>query len=241
MLSGEGEKIAPNKTQGFCTVSLLAFSLLFCSSTIESIPSAHMVLAGFEVAGLERGNGNSRVLSLGQVIEQELAGIEIQSYPAKLASSQFLRLDVFSEKLDLVVSVIGPNQPKPLKWSIRGGVPTPISFIAEVPGSYLLAVQALKKGLDVGRYRIVISALRHASSQDQKQVAACQALSDADQLRREWKLASFQRAIKRYEEALITWRTVADKQQQAWTLRNTGDVLETISEHQKALDRKSVV
>jgi CHAT domain-containing protein/tetratricopeptide (TPR) repeat protein len=72
-------------------------------------------------------------------------------------------------------------------------------------------------------------------SEDRNEAAAHGALSEAEQLRHEWTLESFRKAIEKYQQALLGWRAIGDSAQQAAALKNIGDIYELLSEHERAL------
>ncbi|MCI0622413.1 MAG: CHAT domain-containing protein [Acidobacteria bacterium] len=195
---------------------------------------------GLESAPASDVWGHGPTLKLGQSIEQELSAGQADSYPIELASGHFFRVEVYSPGLSLVISLVWPGQQKRLEWHSVAGAPTPIASAADVTGTYQLKVRALKAAPDGSKYKLVTKAPRRATAQDQKQVVACQAFSDANQLRRQWTAVSFKKAINKYEETLPVWRALGDRSQEAATLKSLGDVNELLSEYEKALSHFSM-
>jgi len=194
-----------------------------------------LVAAGFEQASVKSGADVSDLLVTRSPVDGELVADQVHSYPLELSPGNFLRLDFYPSNLDLLVSLAWPGGRKTLEWTAPQRIPTPISWIADVAGTYQLKVRSLEDGHGPGVYRLQTKMLRQAVAHDPRQVAACRALSEATQLRRQWTRSSLINAISRYEQALSYWQAVADRPQEAATLKNMGDVFEILSEQQKAL------
>lgn len=191
----------------------------FEPTTVESAPQARIL----------------DLTSRRQPIDRDLSDSQVHSYQLELPTGRFLRVDFHSTNLDLLISLSGPGGRMSSDWIVPRRVSTPISWITEVSGNYLLKVRSVDNSQDNGVYRLDTRTFRQAAAQDQKQVGACRALSDAAQLRREWTRQSLRKAVKRYEQALGYWQTIADRPQEAATLKSIGDIWEILSDHNKAL------
>src|SRR5262249_17885695 len=124
-----------------------AIFLLSCT-TVQSFTSAYA-----SAEGVEKGFASTRVLSLGQTVEQEFSDTQIHSYTVGLTSGQFLRADLYAQGLTLTVSVAWPGRQRSLKWTGRPSVVTPICLIGDLTGSYVVTVQPLSTETNGGRYR----------------------------------------------------------------------------------------
>jgi len=74
-----------------------------------------------------------------------------------------------------------------------------------------------------------------SATQDATRAAAQQALEQGVKLYRQGTAESLRQAIAKFEEALVLWRQVGDKKQEATTLNNIGLVYDNLGEKQKAL------
>src|SRR5262245_8681199 len=83
-------------------------------------------------------HGHSQDLSVGKVFEREISDVQVHSYPIELGSGQFLRADVSSQSLDLIISVIWPEHQNSFEWGNQLGVSTPVSWVARIAGTYRL-------------------------------------------------------------------------------------------------------
>ncbi|MBN1570173.1 MAG: CHAT domain-containing protein [Acidobacteria bacterium] len=171
---------------------------------------------------------------VGESTERDLSAGQLHSYPFELSPGKFFRIDFYSYKLDLFVSMAWPGSKRSLEWSIPKRVTAPISFVADVQGTYQLTVRSSERITNSGVYRMGINALRPAAPQDKKQVVACKRLSNATQFLRQWTEASLKNAIDEYEKAVRIWEAVGDRAQEAATLENAGNVWEILSGWQKA-------
>jgi CHAT domain-containing protein/Tfp pilus assembly protein PilF len=220
---GTGSKIrqiAGLSTGTFCFRCLIIF--LFQSVTLGiSVPSD---MAAEEVS-----------LSAGQSVERELSAGQTHVYTLDLSSGKFLQIDFYSRSLDLVASMTWPGGKKSLEWNIPKRVPAPISSVLDVSGAYQLKVRSSEENEDSGIYRIEMKALRTAANQDPMRVIACRRLSNAIQLRYQWKEASLKSAAGEYEKAARSWGAAGDRPLEAIALKQAGDVWEILSERQRAL------
>ena len=174
-------------------------------------------------------------LIAGSSIERELPAEKIHSYNFKLSQQTFLRIDFYSPNIDLLVSIALPGGNESLKWLIIKRGTAPIACVLDSKSSYLLRIQGLEKNGYSGSYRMEIKASQPVGAQDHRQVAACRYISNAAQYRRQWTEATLRSAIREYEEALRLWKGMGDLEQEAITLKNTGDVWETFAEWKQAL------
>jgi len=190
--------------------------------------------AGFGQAAGESARHVSDLIP-GESIDRVLPEGQVHAYKVELLAERFLQVNFYSSNIDLLVSLARPLGQKSIEWIIPKRVPTPISWIVDVQGTYQLNVRSLENVQTPGNYQLETKALRVAAARDQKQVAACRALSDATELRQQWTRQSLTSAIGLYEKALRHWQAIADRPQEAATLKSIGDVWEILSQQRKAL------
>ncbi len=229
------------KALGWLVTSAAYFFLLvpasvFSFSRSEASSRPEPNLGRHVDSPIEKDHQTSRALFLGTTIEKVLLENDSQSYPLELLQGVFCRTDMYSTNHNLIVSVAWPNHQKSMEWNVPRRVLTPVSWIADDPGIYLLEVRPSGVGRASGDYRLEITGFRKASEQDQKQVIASRMLSEAEQLRQQWNKESLLNAIRKYEAAFGVWQAIADQQLQAATLRSIGEVWEIFSEEEKALN-----
>jgi CHAT domain-containing protein len=173
--------------------------------------------------------------TVGRQVDGNLSGNEIHSFTFELSHGKFLRADFYSPDIDLAVSIARPNGTKSQDWSIPKRIVSPISCVADVPGTYRLEVRGAASSMSSGTYQIEIKELRPVSGRDGNQVTASSLLSRAAELRRQWTEQSLKDSIRDYEDALSIWERVADRSQQAACLKSAGDVYVILSDPEKAL------
>ncbi len=141
-------------------------------------------------------------LQLNQALQRELAGGQSHSYPLTLGAQQFLNLVVEQRGIDVVVSLLGPDQQQLLKVDSPNGTQgtEPLSFVAATTGNYQIVVQAPDANAKPGAYEITVQALRPATPADVAVAAAFKLYLEAMDLG----------AQKKTNEAI-------GAQEQAWT------------------------
>jgi len=111
-----------------------------------------------------------------------------------------------------------------------------IEYVAERNGSYYVELERLDS-IEAGTYQIVITELRRAISADYLRARAARLVSEGDRFRRlDYKSASFQEALKKYDEALSIWRTLGDRNEEANTLNSIGATYGFLDARQTASD-----
>jgi CHAT domain-containing protein/Tfp pilus assembly protein PilF len=177
----------------------------------------------------------------GKPIERALAGGEAHSYRLAIAAGQFCQVVVDQRGVDVVVAFYGLDGAK----IVEVDSPTdthgqePISLMVDSSGTYRLEVRSPAKNAPTGRYEVKLEALRVATPEDRSRVGAQKEFTDAKSLRNQRTADSFRKAIDKYQEALVVWRTLNDKLMQAYSLNEMGLIHGDLGEYQKALDSYS--
>lgn len=187
--------------------------------------------------GAQEGSDVS-TLEPAKPVERALAGGEAHFYLLALAAGQFCHIVVDQRGVDVVVAFYGPDGSK----IVEVDSPTdthgqePISLVVEASGTYRLEVRSPAKNAPTGRYEVKLEALRVATGQDRSRVAAQKEFTDAKSLRNQRTAESFRKAIDKYQEALVVWRSGSDKLLQAYSLNEMGLIYGDLGEYQKAID-----
>src|SRR6266511_3332690 len=111
-----------------------------------------------------------------------------------------------------------------------------VSAIAEAPGTYLIEVRSPEKTAKAGRYEIEVDELRAATAEDKYRVAGELIYREAEQLRN-GTLEAKRKSIEKYHEALELYRRATDRNGEAQTLSNIGEVYWSLGEMRKALEK----
>lgn len=175
-------------------------------------------------------------LTPGKVIQQELSAGESHSYVVALDSGQYLRVLLDQWGTGVRMTVYGPDDRVLTESRNRLYEPAPLSVIAETSGTYRLEVRATGKGSATGHFKIIFEEVRRATAKDEHRIAAENAFAEGEHLRAEGKTESRREAIKKYEEALPSWRMAGDGSEEADTLRNIGEVYHQLGEPRVALE-----
>lgn len=193
-----------------------------------------LVFAWAVLEGPKSDNSDVRLLTLGERIERQFSSGEAHSYQITLKVGQYLHTVIEHSAIEVGGTIYGPNEQKLLEFHCRQRGPTPVSLIANAEGNFRLDIRALEQG-STGRYKLKVESLRPGTAQDRSRVAAERAFAEGEELRAEWKEESSRRAIDKFEEALVLWKSIGQGPEEADTLRTIGDVWQSLNESQKAL------
>jgi len=118
----------------------------------------------------------------------------------------------------------------PLAQSLLG---IPLSILLLLPS---LAATATAKSASIAQQPATPSPNANSPDQPQATARAKQLLQQAEQLTNQGTAESRQKAIAKYEQALVLWRQIGDRSQEASTLLSIGTLYYSLNENQKALD-----
>jgi tetratricopeptide (TPR) repeat protein len=242
---------------GFCAVSLRAFgvpyrlitflSLFFTVWAITTAPSSsafHNVTPGSTVpfithrAKLTASQQSHPALEEGRPVERELAGGETNAFQVALAAGQYLRVVVNQRGIDIGLKLFGPDGRMLVEMDSPNATQGPeiASVIAAQSGSYRIEVVSLTKDAPPGRYEAQVEALREATEQDRKWIAAQSVYAKGQQLRGQGTAESRRQSVERYQEAILNWRTVGDRVMETHALYGIGLAHRALGQPQKALE-----
>jgi CHAT domain-containing protein len=208
--------------------------------TAKPLTATRLHLAHWNASGQAELSGVAQddvsLLTPGQPIERELSAEAKHFYRVALDSRQYLRVRVEHWGIELGVAWYGPNGEVLAQFNGRQSGSMPISLIAETSGDYRLEVRSLEKGPVSGRYQVRIEEMRPATPKDEQRIAAEMLFAEGERLRAEWTVESRRKAIKKYEEARVLWRTVGDPVEEAGTRRIIGQIYQQLGDSKRALD-----
>src|SRR5262249_2630985 len=176
-------------------------------------------------------------LEPGKPLERELAGGQVHSYQLTLAADQYLRLVVDQRGIDVVVKLFGPDEKELLEVDSPTGTqgPETMAIVTKSSGDYRVEVGSLEKDAQPGRYEIQLVEIRVATERDKTRMAAQNLSAEGRQLARQGTKAAYEAAIKKYQEVLMLFRTVGDREGEAQALGNIGFYYSNPGEMQNAL------
>jgi CHAT domain-containing protein/Tfp pilus assembly protein PilF len=188
--------------------------------------------------GPQQGTRNIQTLSTEKPIKSRMSAGGTNQYPLPLANGQYVYIVVDQHGIDVEVTLLQPDGAIILKVDSLNGTegPEPLKAIAETSGTFRLDIHSTDPTADPGEYEVRIEALREPSSEDRTCAAGARAFSEAQQLRMQRTLESVTQAIKKYEEALKFFQTVADTSSEAEALFGLGTVYAALYQTEKALE-----
>jgi CHAT domain-containing protein/tetratricopeptide (TPR) repeat protein len=180
----------------------------------------------------------AQVLERGKPLEREMGGETTHLYRVTLESAQYLRIAVEPRGLVLSARVLSADKVKILDL-VAPSAPqdaTRLSFIAKNSGQYLIELSAGKNTKTTGRYEIRIEDLRQATVEDSDRVTAENSFAEAISLIATGRADALLAAIDKYRAALVAWRKMGERREEAQTLLGLGSVSHNLSRSAEALD-----
>jgi CHAT domain-containing protein/Tfp pilus assembly protein PilF len=203
---------------------------------ICSVLSIGLQPAQFQASG--QTIGQAQQLQLGRPIERELSGGQSHIYEVKMATGHYLHLVLDQRGIDVEVALFTPEGKK--IGEVDGEQVTvgseAISAIAEASGAYRIEVRSPEKTAKTGRYEIKVEELRDLTAGDESRVAADAASREAVKLHK-GTLEAKRKSIEKFYEALDLYRQATDRNGEAQTLNNIGEVYWSLGESQKAMEK----
>jgi CHAT domain-containing protein/Tfp pilus assembly protein PilF len=201
-------------------------------------PGAPPVQAPASESGEAPSAQESDSLEPGKPVEREISGGQSHSYKITTISGQYLHVVVAQRGIDVAVALFTPDGKKVSEadsdHTIEGS--ETVSMIAEAPGVYLIEARSPEKTARTGRYEIKVEELRAATVEDKYRVAGESVFREAERLQN-GTLEAKRKSIEKYHEALELYRRATDRNGEAQTLNNIGEIYDVRGEMQKALEK----
>ncbi len=172
-------------------------------------------------------------LTPGASVERRLAAGEVHAYQAAFGSGRYL-VELEQHGIDVVVAAAAADG-----TSIAVDAPTyrqgreSLLLPAEASGTWRLEVRSASPAVGPGEYRIRLVDLSAASP---ARLAAEAAMTEAARLNFEGTADARRRAVAKLGEALLSWRQLGDRHQEARTLCGLGALNIEIGEPRQAAD-----
>jgi len=163
-------------------------------------------------------------IKLDSVVERSLSGGQTNEYRVMLNKGQFLHAVVEQKGIDVEVELLGPDGKRVGHIDSLNSAwgPEPMVAIAEIPGEYRLRVIAGNPQAAAGRYELRALALRQATPEDMRHVAANRAVEEGQDLLGQGTAASLQQASERFKRASVFYRSSGEQYDQALSLFSLG-------------------
>jgi CHAT domain-containing protein/Tfp pilus assembly protein PilF len=176
-------------------------------------------------------------LTPGTALERALKGGESHSFQISLTAGQFLHVSVEQEGIDVEVILFGPKGERISHTDSQNGLwgPEPAVVIAEQSGVYQVQVDSPDKSASEGRYEIRIVALRDATDDDRKHVAAEHLMEQGQDLSLEQAVDALRAALADLNQALPYYESSPDGYRFGLLLYTLGAAHAASSEFPQAL------
>jgi CHAT domain-containing protein/tetratricopeptide (TPR) repeat protein len=190
----------------------------------------------------ERGAGPSAQESVslepGKPVKRELSGGQSHFYKITMISGQYLHIVVEQRGIDVAVVLFTPDGKKIIEVDSNQTTvgAEAISLIAETAGVYRIETRFAGKTAQTGRYQVKIEELREAIAEDKYRVAAESVFREAERLK-DGTLEDRRKSVEKYHEALELYLRAKDRNGEAQTLNNIGEVYWLLREMRKALEK----
>jgi CHAT domain-containing protein/tetratricopeptide (TPR) repeat protein len=177
-------------------------------------------------------------LEPGKPVERELSGGQSHFYKITMISGQYLHVVVDQRGIDVAVALYTPDGKKIIEVDSNQTTvgAEAISLIAEAAGAYRIETRSAGKTAQTGRYHVKIEELREATAEDKYRVAAESVFREAERLS-DGTLEDRRKSVEKYHEALDLYRRASDRNGEAQTLNNIGEVYWSLREMRKALEK----
>jgi CHAT domain-containing protein/Tfp pilus assembly protein PilF len=176
-------------------------------------------------------------LEPGKPIKRAIGGGATHSYRLTLAAGQYAWVAVDQFRINVAVSVTGPDGKKLFEVDVFGiGDPERVLLAAEAAGTYRLDVLAPDQTAPEGHYEIKIRELRTATEQDKSLVAAERLLLEGILLERQPTADSWRKAIEIYKQSIPFSKSAIEPAWEATALYLISNVYVSLGEKQQAFD-----
>ncbi len=156
-----------------------------------------------------------------------------------MVSGQFFRVVVEQNHVDLVIRILSAEGAVlgAVDNAADRGEPLSISTVASRSGVHRVEIRLRSRKSAPGKYALMVEKLRPATADDDKRIAAERLLAEADHLLARGAAESSKEAMERYERALVTFREIGDRREEAATLARMCDALSGLGDVRQGLER----
>src|SRR5262245_55553730 len=164
-------------------------------------------------------------LESGKPIVVELTGGQSHTYRITMFSGNYLQINIEQRGIDVGLALYSPAGRKIRESDSNRRLvgPEALSVIAELTGTYSIEIGSADKSAKAGRYELRIEGPRPATAAEKYRVTADTHSQEADETR-DGAPETKRKSIQRYYEALELYRKAGDRDDEAQTLINIGEV-----------------
>ena len=177
----------------------------------------------------------TKTLTLGQPIEDELSGNQTHCYQFSLTQGQFVKINVLQSGVAVKVALLGPNGNVLEEGGHHGIGVIEVYTIADATGAYGFTISLVKPNT-AGRYKVTMETLRAATPNDFKALKTENLFAEGLMTSARNTRESLLQAIATFEQALSLSREIGDLKMEAACLNNIGLQYIQLGDRQKALE-----
>jgi CHAT domain-containing protein/Tfp pilus assembly protein PilF len=183
-------------------------------------------------------SGDIRPLAIGAPIERELAGGQAHSYQIALETSQYCRVIVKQQGIDVVIILRGPDGKELYQMDSPTGDKgeETLPWVTKDAGQYQVIVRSFDEKAKAGRYEIRLAESRQATPQDESLSAGERASIEGERLFSKQTAETSRQALKLFEEAVKSFHDAGDRKREAEALNSLAFAHHSLSEVKQALE-----
>ncbi|HJQ70799.1 MAG TPA: CHAT domain-containing tetratricopeptide repeat protein [Blastocatellia bacterium] len=155
-----------------------------------------------------------------------------------LKAGEYIKAVVDQKGIDVSITLLGPGGKKIAEVdSTSVNTKEAVSLVAETAGEYVLEVRRQDGDATAGRYEIRIEEWRPATQKDRDRFAAQGAVSEGNQIGGNGygTAEALRKGIEKFQQALLLWRALEDRLEEASTLNQIGFFYSTLNDPQQSL------
>jgi CHAT domain-containing protein/tetratricopeptide (TPR) repeat protein len=182
--------------------------------------------------------GTTRV-EPGVPVESTLAAGGSDRYESPLRAGQFLHLTIEQNHLDASAKILseGGAELGEADNAADEDDPITLSIVAARDETHGIEIRLRSGKSGRGKYRLSVDPPRDATAQDAKRIEAERIRSQGDALLARSTADTSRKAIELYEKAVLVWREIGDRREEAATLDRITDTLGWLGDLRPALER----
>jgi CHAT domain-containing protein/tetratricopeptide (TPR) repeat protein len=171
--------------------------------------------------------------------ESQLAPGLVDRYEISLRAGQFLHLSIEQNHLDASVRILSAAGAELAEADNAADEDDPItlSVVAAKDETHGIEIRLRNGRSAPGKYRLSLDPPRAATAEDTKRIEAERVRSEGDALLARSTADTSRKAIELYEKAILGWREIGDRREEAATLDRITDTLGWLGDLRPALER----
>jgi CHAT domain-containing protein/Tfp pilus assembly protein PilF len=180
--------------------------------------------------------GEIRQLVIGQPIDREITSGETHQYALRLASGDYIRVELEEGVNDLGLTIVDPDGRSLVVSNNSATSVESASVVAEREGEFRVVTRLAEKTGVVSRYQVRIMEWRKATAQDRDCARARQAFEEGKRLYAQRTPESLRGAVGKFEESLAIHKAAGDRRGEACDLYHLGLTEDLQNDRKKSLE-----